>query len=96
MTVRRLFFIPLVLAATLSPVTGSGHVHGVSSGQKERAAPQKRAAQVHYICPMHPDVKSKSRGICPKCKMSLVRKRIVKPSTTVTRDLFDVSSLPTS
>lgn len=26
-----------------------------------------------YSCPMHPDVKSKKRGKCPKCKMDLVR-----------------------
>jgi hypothetical protein len=31
------------------------------------------AAVVTYTCPMHPEVKSKKRGKCPKCKMTLVR-----------------------
>lgn len=31
------------------------------------------AANTVYACPMHPEVKSKKRGKCPKCKMDLVR-----------------------
>lgn len=31
------------------------------------------AAKATYTCPMHPEVKSKKRGTCPKCKMDLVR-----------------------
>jgi hypothetical protein len=30
---------------------------------------------VSYICPMHPDMRSKSRGECPKCGMKLVVER---------------------
>ena len=26
---------------------------------------------VVYTCPMHPEVKSKKKGTCPKCKMDL-------------------------
>lgn len=31
-----------------------------------------RRAPVSYVCPMHPDVRSRSRGECPKCGMTLV------------------------
>jgi cytochrome oxidase Cu insertion factor (SCO1/SenC/PrrC family) len=35
-----------------------------------------REVQRVYSCPMHPDVKSKKKGKCPKCHMDL---RLVKP-----------------
>jgi uncharacterized paraquat-inducible protein A len=28
-----------------------------------------------YVCPMHPDMRSKSHGECPKCGMELVSER---------------------
>jgi len=37
--------------------------------QGARASAQKKVA--FYSCPMHPDVKSKTPGRCPKCKMDL-------------------------
>ena len=33
---------------------------------------QPSTAPVTYTCPMHPEVKSRKRGKCPKCKMKLV------------------------
>ena len=40
---------------------------------KVRKRVQKRP--VSYVCPMHPDMRSKSRGECPKCGMDLVVER---------------------
>ena len=34
---------------------------------------QEVVAKTVYSCPMHPEVTSKKRGKCPKCKMDLVR-----------------------
>jgi cytochrome oxidase Cu insertion factor (SCO1/SenC/PrrC family) len=47
-------------------------------------SPQKRAQrrqQVVYTCPMHPEVKSKKRGKCPKCNMKLEPVRAVAEAT---------------
>lgn len=57
-------------------------VHVVTAAQKERSAHAKKPSQFHYVCPMHEDVTSKKRGTCPKCKMKLVKKRLVQEPTT--------------
>lgn len=44
---------------------------------------QEQAAKPVYSCPMHPEVKSKKRGKCPKCKMDLVRQAASAPSAAV-------------
>ena len=62
-----------LLAAVFFTVAGLYFVPTVTA-QKERSAHSKKPAQFHYVCPMHDDVTSKSRGICRKCKMKLVRK----------------------
>src|SRR5689334_8118382 len=40
--------------------------------QAQAETTQKKTAAMTYTCPMHPEVKSKKRGKCPKCKMKLV------------------------
>ena len=41
---------------------------------RNRASAKRKATRyaVSYICPMHPDIREKSRGTCPKCLMGLV------------------------
>jgi hypothetical protein len=46
--------------------------------QKERSAHPSKPIQFQYVCPMHEDVKSKRPGKCPKCKMTLEKKRITQ------------------
>lgn len=75
MTSKRFLFVPLLAAVFVFPL---GVDSPVAAAQKERSAHSKKPAQFHYVCPMHDDVTSKSRGICRKCKMKLVRKPIVK------------------
>ena len=41
---------------------------------------QEVTAKTVYACPMHPEVKSKKRGNCPKCKMDLVRQTAEAPA----------------
>ncbi|HWS53248.1 MAG TPA: heavy metal-binding domain-containing protein [Pyrinomonadaceae bacterium] len=42
-----------------------------SRAARQRARRDKRRA-VAYVCPMHPDIRERARGTCPKCLMDLV------------------------
>ena len=46
---------------------------------------QTSSTPVVYTCPMHPEIKSKKRGKCPKCKMDLV-KQITSDASTETSE----------
>ena len=48
---------------------------------KKKTGQSKQKPPAEYSCPMHPDVKSKSKGRCPKCGMDL---RLVKHDEAVT------------
>jgi uncharacterized paraquat-inducible protein A len=79
MNFRRLLLLPL-LAAALIVTTASEYTPGVSAQQKEEgSAHSKKPSQFYFVCPMHENVTSEQRGTCPKCKMTLVKKR--KPRT---------------
>ena len=49
----------------------AGHVRRRAAKARKRV----RRRAVSYVCPMHPDMRSKSRGECPKCGMELVAER---------------------
>jgi hypothetical protein len=54
------------------------HGHTTTNHVRRRATKvRKRVRQqaVRYVCPMHPDMRSQSRGECPKCRMQLVVER---------------------
>ena len=73
------FLIPLLVAALLLSATSMYPVP-VNAAKKEHSAHSK-PARFHYVCPMHEDVTAKKPGLCPKCKMKLVRKAVSpKPS----------------
>ena len=72
------FLIVSLVAALLLNATCMYSVR--VNAQKEHSAHSK-PARFHYVCPMHEDVTSKKPGLCPKCKMKLVRKPVPpKPS----------------
>jgi hypothetical protein len=71
------FLIPLFAVALLLISSQVYSVSVVTAAQKERSAHAKKPSQFHYVCPMHEDVTSKKRGLCPKCKMKLVKKPVV-------------------
>lgn len=55
-----------------------GHRHQnnqqVTKRARQRAKAKKKMSRraVSYVCPMHPDIREKARGTCPKCLMDLV------------------------
>jgi len=77
------FLTRLLLASALLLSANSVYSVGVvTAAQKERSAHSKKPTQFHYVCPMHEDVTSKKRGLCPKCKMKLVKKPVAQEPTT--------------
>jgi cytochrome oxidase Cu insertion factor (SCO1/SenC/PrrC family) len=71
----RLLFAPLMMASLLLPTSSVSQVFAGVGAQTRRATRQTKSGHLKYVCPMHPEVESKSPGKCPKCKMALVRKR---------------------
>ena len=49
--------------------------HAVKRTAKQQRKSVRRRQTVRYVCPMHPDIRSKSRGTCPKCLMDLVAEK---------------------
>ncbi len=48
------------------------HKRALSSRQRARARRRNQRRAVAYVCPMHPDIRERARGTCPKCLMELV------------------------
>jgi hypothetical protein len=42
------------------------------ASHRAKAKRKARRRAVIYVCPMHPDIREKSAGTCPKCLMDLV------------------------
>lgn len=78
MNFRRLLVAPLVVCALLLTTGSLYSVHAFGANHNGQETEPKKPA-FHYVCPMHPDVKSKTPGKCPKCKMKLEKKRIKEP-----------------
>lgn len=77
----RLFNLSLLFATLLFTAEGLYSAPVVTKTvvtQKERSAHPSKPIQFQYVCPMHEDVKSKRPGKCPKCKMTLEKKRITQ------------------
>ena len=73
-------FVIASLAAALLLTVSSMYSVAVNAAQKEHSAHSK-PARFQYVCPMHEDVASKKPGLCPKCKMKLVRKAVPPKSS---------------
>jgi Heavy metal binding domain len=77
----RSLFLSLAAFALLLSAARVYSVPAVIAAKTEPSAHSNKPAKFHYVCPMHEDVASKKSGICPKCKMKLVRKPVPqKPS----------------
>ncbi len=68
------FGVTVVLVLTLSELPTAAAIHDRDKREQRVKTRKKenRRRLVHYVCPMHPDIRSKSHGTCPKCLMKLV------------------------
>ena len=74
---KKIYFISLVASIAVLVFTG---VASPTSAHDVRQRPAKvrktvKKLAASYVCPMHSDIRSKSRGECPKCGMELVGER---------------------
>ena len=87
-SLNRLTLPLLVCALAFIPAQGQETPHHYGHAQTKKIRQSK--PQKTYSCPMHPEVTSKSKGKCPKCKMDLHRD--VLPNLILLR--FSVGNIP--
>ena len=77
------FTLAFVEPASASAIH-NGHHHKnnkrVTKPARQRARAQRKTSRraISYVCPMHPDIRAKSSGTCPKCLMDLVAERALR------------------
>jgi len=59
------------LAAALMLFAAAPAAHAQKKAKAAKTAEAVDTTTDYYSCPMHPEVKSKKKGTCPKCKMDL-------------------------
>ena len=80
----KIYFLIAITASllfTAPPSNAAHHDHAHRRAAKVRKRVRKQA--VNYVCPMHPDMRSKSHGECAKCGMELVKERRSKDRAVV-------------
>jgi hypothetical protein len=50
-----------------------------AGGHEGHTAPSSAPVDAEYSCPMHPEAKQASPGSCPKCGMTLVKRKDERP-----------------
>jgi protein SCO1 len=60
-----------LLVCAIALIPAQAQKDHASKTPAKKPAQSKQKPQATYSCPMHPDVKSKSEGRCPKCGMDL-------------------------
>ena len=71
--------LAIIVAAGLFLTADTGY--DTASGlvtEGQRTHQQEKPSEIRYVCPMHPEVESKTPGACRKCKMTMVKRRVVK------------------
>ena len=79
---KHLNFITLLAAALLFCAAPSARAQTSNAS----AGVDKNNSGAFYSCPMHPEVKSKKKGTCPKCKMDL---RLTRPQPKPSGDAMN-------
>jgi Heavy metal binding domain len=75
-------YIAVIFALALGQPPSASAIHDAAhhrTVERRKDAPRQRVkkrkkTRISYVCPMHSDIQSKSRGPCPKCLMKLVPK----------------------
>ena len=65
--------IAVIFALALGQPPSASAVAWQKDAPRQQVKTRKKT-RIIYVCPMHLDVRSSSRGTCPKCLMKLVPK----------------------
>jgi len=77
-SVKLLLIGALMLSIPLS-------IHSQSTSGSASTQQQQQQQDLVYVCPMHPEVKSKAAGSCPKCGMNLKQQSTSQAAAVQTR-----------
>jgi hypothetical protein len=75
---------------------GSSSGHSGHSGHSADAGKQDNNSQQLYTCPMHPEIVSHAQGTCPKCGMTLEKKKTSFEKKTEEKVYFYCSEHPSN
>ena len=78
--------VTLLFTGPVSKATTDGSHHSSADHVRRRVVRVRKRVRkqaAHYVCPMHPDMRSKSHGECAKCGMELVSERRSKDRAVV-------------
>src|SRR4051812_8949028 len=85
-----LLVISITLVISSQIPAGHGFAQQQDPGKQDLQKQNPQKEDPEYSCPMHPEVKSKKPGSCPKCGMTLKQKSTERESAANT----DVNSGP--
>jgi chromosome condensin MukBEF ATPase and DNA-binding subunit MukB len=83
-------FVTVILGLTFAEPPSAFAIHDQQQRQEQQRSVNRRnhtarqkvktrrktsRHRISYVCPMHPDIRSKSHDKCPKCLMDLVAER---------------------
>jgi transcription initiation factor IIE alpha subunit len=74
-------FLFIALAVTAGCIFGTGSAFAQTSKPKTSTSKSDTTGKYIYTCTMHPEVMTEKPGKCPKCGMTLVKKKVDKVYT---------------
>jgi protein SCO1/2 len=83
-------FTSLLMALTFCAAGVTATSTSALAQAKQKARQQE---EVEYACPMHPEVKSKKRGKCPKCGMALQAVSTAKAAPVAANNVGDAQGV---
>jgi len=86
--VNRVALVLLACTLVFIPAQAQQHNHGQTTKKTKQSKQQKV-----YSCPMHPEVKGKAKGKCPKCGMAL---RLVDQKKADAEESHEISTQTSS
>src|SRR3989344_2767435 len=66
-----------------------GHFRHQNEHRDHHAAPESSGEAKVYTCPMHPNVRQDTPGLCPECGMNLIKSKTQGAGRNAAREAYD-------